>query len=44
MEAARAIGARYTVFVAKHCSGFLSWQPISSAAHLARRNGAGVDH
>ncbi|MCC6446871.1 MAG: alpha-L-fucosidase [Armatimonadetes bacterium] len=26
MEAARAIGAKYTVFVAKHCSGFLSWQ------------------
>jgi alpha-L-fucosidase len=26
MKAARAIGAGYTVFVAKHCSGFLSWQ------------------
>lgn len=26
MEAAKAINARYTVFVAKHCSGFLSWQ------------------
>ena len=26
MEAARAMGARYTVLVAKHCSGFLSWQ------------------
>lgn len=26
MEAAKAIGARYTVFVAKHCSGFLTWQ------------------
>ncbi len=26
MEAARAIGARYTVFVAKHCTGFLPWQ------------------
>ena len=26
MEAAEAIGAKYTVFVAKHGSGFLSWQ------------------
>jgi len=26
MEAAKAIGAKYTVFVAKHCSGFLTWQ------------------
>lgn len=26
MQAARAIGAGYTVYVAKHCSGFLSWQ------------------
>jgi alpha-L-fucosidase len=26
MEAARAMGARYAVFVAKHCSGFLQWQ------------------
>jgi alpha-L-fucosidase len=26
MEAAKAMGATYTVFVAKHCSGFLSWQ------------------
>jgi len=26
MEAARAIGAKYAVFVAKHCSGFLQWQ------------------
>jgi alpha-L-fucosidase len=26
MEAAKAIGARYAVFVAKHCSGFLQWQ------------------
>jgi alpha-L-fucosidase len=26
MEAAEAMGARYAVFVAKHCSGFLNWQ------------------
>ena len=26
MEAARAMGARYAVLVAKHCSGFLQWQ------------------
>jgi len=26
MEAAQAMGARYAVFVAKHCSGFLQWQ------------------
>jgi alpha-L-fucosidase len=26
MEAAQAMGAGYTVLVAKHCSGFLSWQ------------------
>ena len=26
MAAARAMGARYAVFVAKHCSGFLQWQ------------------
>lgn len=26
MEAAKAIGARYAIFVAKHCSGFLQWQ------------------
>lgn len=26
MEAAKAIGAKYAVFVAKHCSGFLQWQ------------------
>ena len=26
MEAAKAIGAKYTVLVAKHCSGFLCWQ------------------
>jgi alpha-L-fucosidase len=26
LEAAKALGATYTVFVAKHCSGFLSWQ------------------
>ena len=26
MEAARAMGAKYAVFVAKHCSGFLQWQ------------------
>ena len=26
MEAARAVGAGYAVFVAKHCSGFLQWQ------------------
>ena len=26
MEAAKAIGARYAVLVAKHCSGFLQWQ------------------
>ena len=26
MEAAKAIGAKYVVFVAKHCSGFLQWQ------------------
>ncbi|WP_197530929.1 alpha-L-fucosidase [Bythopirellula polymerisocia] len=26
LEAARAIGARYAVLVAKHCSGFLTWQ------------------
>lgn len=26
MEAAKAMGAKYAVFVAKHCSGFLQWQ------------------
>ena len=26
MEAAKAMGARYSVFVAKHCTGFISWQ------------------
>jgi alpha-L-fucosidase len=26
MEAARGLGAKYAVFVAKHCTGFLSWQ------------------
>jgi alpha-L-fucosidase len=26
LECARAMGARYTVFVAKHCTGFISWQ------------------
>jgi alpha-L-fucosidase len=26
MEAAKAYGAKYVVFVAKHCSGFLQWQ------------------
>jgi alpha-L-fucosidase len=26
LEAARAIGARYAVFVAQHCSGFCQWQ------------------
>jgi alpha-L-fucosidase len=26
LEAARAMGARYAVFVAKHCTGFISWQ------------------
>lgn len=26
LEAARAFGAGYTVYVAKHCTGFISWQ------------------
>ena len=26
MEVAKSMGARYAVFVAKHCTGFLSWQ------------------
>lgn len=26
MEAAKAMGAKYAVFVAKHCSGFCQWQ------------------
>lgn len=26
MEAAQAMGAKYAIFVAKHCSGFLQWQ------------------
>jgi alpha-L-fucosidase len=26
LKAAQAMGARYTVFVAKHCTGFISWQ------------------
>lgn len=26
MEAAKAYGAKYAIFVAKHCSGFLQWQ------------------
>lgn len=26
MEAAKALGAKYAVLVAKHCSGFLQWQ------------------
>lgn len=26
LETARAMGAKYAVFVAKHCTGFMSWQ------------------
>jgi len=26
MEAARAMGAKYAIFAAKHCSGVLQWQ------------------
>ena len=26
LQAAKAMGAGYTVFVAKHCTGFISWQ------------------
>jgi len=26
MEAAKAIGAKYAIFTAKHCTGFLNWQ------------------
>ncbi len=26
LEAAKAVGAGYTVYVAKHCTGFISWQ------------------
>jgi hypothetical protein len=26
LEAGKAMGAKYAVFVAKHCTGFLSWQ------------------
>jgi hypothetical protein len=26
LEAAKAMGARYAVYVAKHCTGFISWQ------------------
>jgi len=26
LETARAMGAKYAVFVAKHCTGFISWQ------------------
>jgi len=26
LETAKAMGARYAVFVAKHCTGFMSWQ------------------
>jgi hypothetical protein len=26
LEAAKAMGAGYTVFVAKHCTGFIAWQ------------------
>lgn len=26
MDAAKAMGANYSVFVAKHCTGFISWQ------------------
>ena len=25
-EAAKTLGAKHTVFVAKHCSGFILWQ------------------
>jgi alpha-L-fucosidase len=26
LETAKSMGAKYAVFVAKHCTGFLSWQ------------------
>jgi len=39
MEAPKAVGAKYTVFVAKHCSGFILWQ--SDAYPYGRSGGAG---
>ncbi len=44
MEAAKAMGARYAVFVAKHCSGFLQWQSDLYAYGVRQsswRNGQG---
>ena len=44
MEAVRAMGAQYAVFVAKHCSGFLQWQSDLYAYGVRQsswRNGQG---
>lgn len=44
MEAAKAMGAKYVVFVAKHCSGFLQWQSDAYDYGLKQskwRNGKG---
>jgi alpha-L-fucosidase len=44
MEAAKAMGAQYAVFVAKHCSGFLQWQSdvyLYGVRQSSWRNGQG---
>lgn len=44
MEAAKAIGAKYVIFTAKHCSGFLQWQSDAYDYGLRQskwRNGKG---
>lgn len=44
LETAKAMGAKYAVFVAKHCTGFLSWQSDAypyGVRQTAWRNGKG---
>jgi alpha-L-fucosidase len=44
LEAARKLGAKYAVFVAKHCSGFSLWQTEAheySVKHSPWKNGKG---
>ena len=44
LEAAKAMGAKYAVFVAKHCAGFLQWQSNAwpyGCKQTSWRNGKG---
>ncbi|MFC1805682.1 alpha-L-fucosidase [Planctomycetota bacterium] len=44
LQAAKSMGARYAVFVAKHCTGFLSWQSSAypyGVRQTSWRNGKG---